>query len=424
MCDIGYVIQDHITALMQLLTNEPALRDYNMNVITTKCLNTAIIMWYLFLGEGEDGKMNDVRFCDSRETRKRGRNALQQLKDSPEYERDDNNPLRVIDRLEAELMDRTPKGCNKRTIFYVMMTDTDMPYVKHLYHDDSRTDQASSPAQNISTTNLRIPQNTFLDKDKPSTITMPPSKEPQVIVGGGNRGRKKASTSLSSSRLSAARAQKGGGEAVLTGTIPVAGENEKPSSPKVTQFFPGHVYVIEKVESSAMGDEDGKSVRLPRYNLFQSYIDHYTLNGHIRTNKSLALSYDKMKRIARGLRELYSVPYWTPENTRFWKELTHVDVHDLEGCQFKDKSFMCFRKADTTNCVGHLREYLQAKYDELEARVRELKEKAAEDRSYVPEIQRFMRDVYGDRDLYHKADTKVMSNEEMKAEIYAMLTKM
>ena len=45
LCDIGYIIQDHVPAMMQLLTNEPALRDNNMMMIKTKCLNTAIVMW-------------------------------------------------------------------------------------------------------------------------------------------------------------------------------------------------------------------------------------------------------------------------------------------------------------------------------------------------------------------------------------------
>lgn len=66
MCDMGYLIADHVTALMQVVTNE--LPQYTMQVITTKCLNTAVMVMYLFLGRSA---LEHTEFCDVSSVRKR-----------------------------------------------------------------------------------------------------------------------------------------------------------------------------------------------------------------------------------------------------------------------------------------------------------------------------------------------------------------
>ena len=48
-CDVGYLIKDHMPALLQALS-EVLHETYNMPLITTKCLHTAIMIMYLFLG--------------------------------------------------------------------------------------------------------------------------------------------------------------------------------------------------------------------------------------------------------------------------------------------------------------------------------------------------------------------------------------
>lgn len=66
MCDMGYLIADHVTALMQVVTNE--LPQYTMQVITTKCLNTAVMVMYLFLGRSA---LEHTEFCDVSSVRRR-----------------------------------------------------------------------------------------------------------------------------------------------------------------------------------------------------------------------------------------------------------------------------------------------------------------------------------------------------------------
>lgn len=48
-CDLGYIIKDHVKTLMQLFDDD--LKEYNMQLITSKCLNTAVLIMYLFLGK-------------------------------------------------------------------------------------------------------------------------------------------------------------------------------------------------------------------------------------------------------------------------------------------------------------------------------------------------------------------------------------
>lgn len=63
---MGYLIADHVPALMQVVTNE--LPQYTMQIITTKCLNTAVMVMYLFLGRSA---LEHTEFCDVSSVRKR-----------------------------------------------------------------------------------------------------------------------------------------------------------------------------------------------------------------------------------------------------------------------------------------------------------------------------------------------------------------
>jgi hypothetical protein len=106
MCDIGYLIKDHVPAVMQLLTN--ALPEYNMQMLTTKCLNTAVMMMYLMLGA--DG-LRITRHCDVENVRKRHGRA-------PASQADIARDLR-----DEVMSTRT----SNRALFYLMITDGDMP---------------------------------------------------------------------------------------------------------------------------------------------------------------------------------------------------------------------------------------------------------------------------------------------------------
>ena len=210
LCDLGYVIADHIPAMMQILTNE--LRGYNMELLSTKCFNTAVMMWYLFLGERE-GSLEYASQCECNSVRARGMHTRSRLKPE-EYAKHPNNPMVVMEDLERELFSTSP-DCDGvgRELFYVILTNSDLP---------------------------RAAASTSQEKKKPST-----------------------------------------------------------------QWFPGHVFVIEK---SCFGS------RL-RFNMYQSYINKYTLQGHSLFNKSLSMSQLKMRHALNGLRTLFRNPSWTPEDT-------------------------------------------------------------------------------------------------------------
>lgn len=58
-CDIVYILKDHVKAIIQLMSNE--LDEYFMQLITTKCLNTAVTMMYIYMGHQA---LHHTRFCD------------------------------------------------------------------------------------------------------------------------------------------------------------------------------------------------------------------------------------------------------------------------------------------------------------------------------------------------------------------------
>ena len=112
MCDIGYVIKDHLGAIMQLLTHD--LREYNMQLITTKCLNTAVMMMYLLLGTEA---LSSTHYCDVENVRKRNSANAEQHTES----------IAIADQLRRAMTSLS----KKRTLFYVMITDGHMPHESH-----------------------------------------------------------------------------------------------------------------------------------------------------------------------------------------------------------------------------------------------------------------------------------------------------
>ncbi len=93
---------------MQLLTNE--LREYNMQLLTTKCLNTAVMMMYLMLGAHA---LKITRFCDVDNVRKRHASGT------------DPRSLSTAARLAQDI-----ELTRERNLFYIMITDGDMKSAK------------------------------------------------------------------------------------------------------------------------------------------------------------------------------------------------------------------------------------------------------------------------------------------------------
>lgn len=107
MCDLAYVIKDHLPAIFQLMNVE--IPSYNIQLQTTKCLNTAVIMLYLFAGKDALAATN---FCDVPNVRKRATTV--------DYSQ------HVWAALKAELLCPAAKEL-PRTLFYVMLTNGNLP---------------------------------------------------------------------------------------------------------------------------------------------------------------------------------------------------------------------------------------------------------------------------------------------------------
>jgi len=328
------VIQHHLPAMMQVLSNE--LEEYNMNLVTTKCLNTAVMMWYLFLGdqsslpyldknnnnnkeekEEEEGEnvVCNARVCDSRTVTRRGQAARQSTASPEEWDRHPLNPRNVAQKFGEEIL-RDEKETDVRTLFYVILTDAELPFVSSTKDEDRQK-------------------------------------------GGG---RKKT------------RRMGGGGE-------------------KDDEFFPGHVFVIEKIKTP----EDDRL----HFNVYQSYINNYDLVGHQILNKSLSMSIESAQSLVRNLCRMYDQnenAVWDAETTRFWKDFTHVDCSRYEGHQFSRQSYMCYTTCKTRNCTSKLRKLVAYKLDELTR---------AMDTGYVDPSA-----IYGDPSRYAKPrmNTKRKSN--------------
>lgn len=109
MCDIAYVIKDHLPAVFQLMN--VVVPAYNIQLQTTKCLNTAVIMLYLFAGEKA---LEATSFCDVPNVRARALTA--------------DFSLGVWTDLRSQLLQAAAKDL-PRMLFYVMLTNGKMPLV-------------------------------------------------------------------------------------------------------------------------------------------------------------------------------------------------------------------------------------------------------------------------------------------------------
>lgn len=349
---------------MQLLTNE--IQGMGMRLMTTKCLNTAVMMWYLFLGD--EVNVGAPVQCDSRSVRDHVV-AKRETLPTRAYAEDPSNPRVVLAALQRDLLAPAPPS-DERTLFYVMLTDADLP----------RATFASTPPH--STTGASF-------TGQPQPQPQPQRQRQRAEALGGD-----ATTTHSSPWKRLRR--------LLTAAPPSLREAGRDRDEQEVRFFPGHVFVVEKIGG------------VNRYNLYQSYIDAYTLAGHAAFNKSFSVSEKSMRGVAHGLLRLYSEPCWSPASTAFWKHFAHVDASEFEGFQFSEQSFVCYRTAKTHNCVQRFRDFLRQKRRMLSA---DLRRGAASPRS-----------AYGDTRLYtgqqRNVRIEVLSNAQMLAEIDALLAKM
>jgi hypothetical protein len=118
-CDIGYVLKNYVKPLMQTLTND--VRNFYMKLLTTKCLNTAVMLSIFMLGKRRGIEI--ANFCDTVKTRKRHLDHLDDTK-------------QILSQFQKDIQSQQFKH---REFYYVLLTDGSFPYA------DTKTSSAYFP---------------------------------------------------------------------------------------------------------------------------------------------------------------------------------------------------------------------------------------------------------------------------------------
>ena len=109
--------------------------------------------------------------------------------------------------------------------------------------------------------------------------------------------------------------------------------------------FPGHVFVIDKS-------------RGPKYNIYQSYINNYSLNGAIaRNNNSMELD---VQDLIKNLLHMFENGVWDDQIDAFWKRLTFVD-EGLKNHIITGHIYFCFVEVPREQCASKMVGLLKAK---------------------------------------------------------------
>lgn len=121
-------------------------------------------------------------------------------------------------------------------------------------------------------------------------------------------------------------------------------------------FFPGHVFVIDKLFYA--------NEKFPRYKLYQSYINKYTLqdfserkkkrkrntNNNDNDDKAMDYTYEEMTVFLEKLSHLLNSKTWTSDNVKFWKEFTHVSAEYMKGYSLQPYIYFCYNELPAIRC--------------------------------------------------------------------------
>ena len=102
-CRYVFLISNYLVPVLQIL-NKKYASSYTNNLITTKCLNTAVMLTILLIG---DHKIKDMQYCDVSNTIERHRNL-----------KDDN--LQILEQLRSSIL---RKNSRNNVLYYIMLTD-------------------------------------------------------------------------------------------------------------------------------------------------------------------------------------------------------------------------------------------------------------------------------------------------------------
>jgi hypothetical protein len=123
-CDIIHYVKNYIKPIMQALTMQ--ITDYNMRLITTKCLNTAVTFMVLFFGE-KNG-LQTTEYCDVDNVRRRHTTR------NNTTGRIDRNP-ELVKALAADVLADSDVRC----IYYVMLTNGTFVKSTNTYNNNNNS---------------------------------------------------------------------------------------------------------------------------------------------------------------------------------------------------------------------------------------------------------------------------------------------
>jgi hypothetical protein len=106
-CDLAWIVKDHMRLLMKLFRND--LSEYSMQMVDTKCLNTAVIIMFMLLGSPA---LQHTRYCDVENVRSRAKSNI------------DYDSAAIAKDLRQSLLRKNQNNASsKRELYYIMMTN-------------------------------------------------------------------------------------------------------------------------------------------------------------------------------------------------------------------------------------------------------------------------------------------------------------
>jgi len=162
-----------------------------------------------------------------------------------------------------------------------------------------------------------------------------------------------------------------------------------PNGEKV--YFPGHVFILERVYYG------GK----PYFNLYQSYINKYDLQGYYTKNKTVRYTMKQIEVLIDKLSYITKNETWDDKCVQYWLDFTMVDTSNLRGSRQGGKLFICFSYEILKLCIENIKEYVKEKISSINSQD--------------------LSKVYGDPSYYRDSSVNPLTYGEMKGTLHNIL---
>lgn len=234
MCDTGYVIRDHLPAILQAIAVDLNKSNIELPLQLTRCYCTALMMTHLLVARVED----TLRTCNH-------------SKSKGLSEKDRDSSRKVVSQFYDAMFNLSDEHC----MFYVLLTQ----YKK-------KNDNAS---------NLK--------------------------------------------------------------------NNNPDSLDDLEYYFPGHVFVIERVDRG-------------RFNMYQSFIGEYDLNGYINKVSALSVGRTRMMKWVQGMVDMMGVgKTWDDSVQEFWSDMTITnDFANMKNMHIDGNIHFCYTSYPIKDCKASL----------------------------------------------------------------------